>query len=310
MSSQFIPNYQAVENLAVFDAALEASQRASQQPLTELEALTSQFYPLHLKKLCEKNPSWFVVKTKAGHPDWTFQRSGSTRAAAGRLFDRYKASVKLTIVNVILPILKKKLNDDNTIPSGKNAETILHEVKEELWIQEWNKTNKRRAAQSTNGGSGDAGGASSNPPTTAEPPAMPDSFDGGGFFLTFAERGPLSASPRSVLSLSPPEASSRKRPVRSSSSSMPEGEDAVDGEVDTSRRMQRQRQAVQGTAKRKPMETQARSSLQNQGQEDGGSFKAAAAILAEHETQALSVQHFSALTQARKDKVLCPAPHI
>ena len=185
-----VPNWQAVENLACARAALDASQRVQKQTGDALEGLTAKFYGESIKMAAQAH-GFKEVMVKSGAPGiapvtWSVSLSAAHRSLNGRLFHRWSQIIKKECINVINPVLKKLLNSDGKIPSGKRPVDMIIETKEELWKAEQLKKRKRTplvALADGNDTTGNDGEESVLP--------MPTEYEGGAFFLTWSVLGPM-----------------------------------------------------------------------------------------------------------------------
>ena len=293
-----MPNFQALENLAVVDAALETSQLAPQMTGALLESGSCAKYPLHLRKLDKQYPGKFSVKRKLHAPDWDLERSAAVRPEWCKLWDRFKDTIKPNLVNQLLPLLRTKLNADYSIPSGKNRDTIYDEVRVALWEEEKAKKAPKPSPASTAStatGEGEAvspEGGTEGGESARTSAAMPEAWDGGPFFLILTERGPLS-----------------DWPVPQFSFALGAGaNDATDVASDGTKEQDAAKKSAfsRGVARKRAREERASLNTPGGDATTSGPVTHPLAQLPEQERSALLVQRFSVMTQARKDKVGWP----
>jgi hypothetical protein len=188
-----IPSYLPQENLAIGLAAVEASEMRQTQPHADLEASTIGNYPAQLK-IVVANHGWPDRAGPRTRPNYTVEDSINVRSSG--LWSRWTQVIKPECINVIQPIYQKfHVNNGKDMPSGTNKDDIVTFMKEALWAR--SQTPKGTPKVDEAGEEADEG-EEGTPPEEGDKP-MPAWYNGGAFFLTWLEMGPLSDNHRAAV---------------------------------------------------------------------------------------------------------------
>ena len=180
-----IPNLNSIENYSIALACLEASEQKQTQAAIDLNAEADAKYAKNLDHVLETE-QWPNETTAKGGV-FTVEKSKLERTGVfGRWTDVIRPYCLNTITGYYMEFLVCIGAAEKGLPSGTNEDDVVRYVKEKIF--ESMHTKKKRHQVDLVGGDDDDGEAMDN---DATPPVMPQSFDGGPFFLTWYKLGPL-----------------------------------------------------------------------------------------------------------------------
>ena len=128
-------NWRQVEVLCAVGAALTASSENGDKETADLFRATALEYGRRAKQM-EASGKW--VPGRAGDPvvdesiKWRCRQSAGEGPAGKAIWERY-TEVRREVVNHILPIMKKYLSSDGSLPKDRDWASVLKATKNDYW---------------------------------------------------------------------------------------------------------------------------------------------------------------------------------
>eukprot|EP00965_Chrysotila_dentata_P005897 193665-Pleurochrysis_carterae.AAC.1 len=134
-NAEWRAQYNTCENIAVGLAAIEASSKKQNVPVSQLEDGTCKFYAAQLKEAHTKYVPFKNSTQKNTGVLWTMELSMQRRPAHGGLWERWKRGILPYLIK-ITPHYYQITAGTHDILSGKQLCDLVHAIKKRLWDEE------------------------------------------------------------------------------------------------------------------------------------------------------------------------------